>query len=104
MIQNTPTPLQQKANEFVNTMFYGTMMREFRQSQKNPYFDQGAAGRVFWQQFDMEVIRRMSQSSSSGLAKDLMKQLDSGATPWRQVNEASGRANSLMHHTEVRHG
>jgi Rod binding domain-containing protein len=104
MIQNTPTALEQKANEFINTMFYGTLMRDFRRSQQNPYFDQGTAGRVFWQQFDTEVIRRMSQAQPSGLAKDLMKHLDSGAAHWRQVNEASGRAKSLLQHAEVRHG
>ena len=104
MIQNTPTALEQKTNELVNTIFYGTLMREFRQSQKNPYFDQGTAGRVFWQQFDMEVIRRMSQSSPTGLAKDLMKHLDAGAAPWRRVNEASGWVKSFMQQVEVRHG
>ena len=104
MIQNTPTALEQKANELVNTLFYGTLLREFRQSQKNPYFDQGTAGRVFWQQFDMEVIRRMSQSPSTGLAKDLMKHLDSGAAQRQQVNEAAGEAKLFMQHVEVRHG
>ena len=77
MSSNTNPQLIQAANEFVNQAFYGTLLREFRAAQHNPYFDNGPGGKIFMEQLDTEIIRRMSQRESSPLAQALIDQLGS---------------------------
>ena len=104
MSQANSLALQQKSQEFINKMFYGTLLRDFRRSQQNAYFDQGTAGRVFWQLFDSEIIRHMSQAEPSGLAKDLMKHLGASTTLGRELSSATDRVNLAALDAEVRHG
>jgi len=74
--------LAQYANEVVNQVFYGTLMREFRNAQPPGMFDQGPGGQAFIRQMDMELVKRMSQGGNSPLAEVLLKQL----AP-RQINQ-----------------
>ncbi|MCP4707762.1 MAG: hypothetical protein GY869_03985 [Planctomycetes bacterium] len=67
--------LAQYANEVVNQVFYGTLMREFRNAQPPGMFDQGPGGQAFIRQLDMELVRRMNQGGNSPLAEVLLKQL-----------------------------
>jgi len=69
-------PLAQKANEVVNMVFWGAMLREFRQSHPPTMFEGGRAGGVFMRQLDMEVVRRISKSGSTPVADVLIKRLD----------------------------
>ena len=67
--------LARYANEVVNQVFYGTLMREFRNAQPPGMFDQGPGGQAFIRQLDMELVKRMSQGGASPLAEVLLKQL-----------------------------
>jgi hypothetical protein len=69
------TLLRQKATEFVNQVFYGTLMREFRNAQQPTMFDGGPGGTAFIRQLDMELISRISQRGDSSLADALLRQL-----------------------------
>jgi len=61
------------ANEFVNNVYYGTLMREFRRSQGNGLFGNAPGGKIFMEQLDTELIRRMSNSKHvSPLAQALV--------------------------------
>lgn len=64
------------ANEFVNHVFYGTLMREFRRSQGNGLFDHAPGGKIFMEQLDAELIRRMNNRRRvSPLAQALIDQV-----------------------------
>ena len=69
-------PLIQKANELVNTVFWGTMLREFREASETTMFDGGSAGATFTRQLDLELIKRISERGSSPIADMLAKKLD----------------------------
>ena len=75
MLQVGQTTLVQAANEFVNQAFYGPLLRELRESQNNPYFDNGPGGKTFLRQLDMELVRRMSGNKPSAIAESLLRQL-----------------------------
>lgn len=75
MLQVGQLSLVQAANEFVNQVFYGPLLREMRDSSQNPYFGNGPGGTTFMRQLDMEMLRRMSSDKPSALAQSLLKQL-----------------------------
>ena len=68
----------QKANQVVNQIFWGTLLREFRASQKNTILDKGIGSSVFMQQLDQELIKRISQRGKTSLTEVLLKQLAPG--------------------------
>ncbi len=68
--------LVQKANEFVNQIFWGTMLREFRDAHKNPILDNGPGAQTFVRQLDQMMIERISQRGKSPLTDVLLRQLD----------------------------
>jgi len=68
--------LLQKANEVVNTVFWGTMLREFREAGEPSVFNGGSAGATFTRQLDLELIKRISGRGSSPIAEMLVKKLD----------------------------
>ncbi len=67
--------LVQRANEVVNQVFYGTLLREFREAQEPTIFDKGPGGQTFIRQLDMELVKRISQGGNSPLTEALVKQL-----------------------------
>ncbi|MCK4629004.1 MAG: hypothetical protein KAT56_08365 [Sedimentisphaerales bacterium] len=67
--------LKTLANQVVNEVFYGTLMREFRNAQTPALFDQGPGATTFIRQLDSELISRISQRGDSPLAKALIRQL-----------------------------
>lgn len=71
-----PTDLRQAANELVNQMFYGTLMKEFRQGQSNPYFGNEPGGQIFQEQLDAELVRHIHQDRPGPLADSLIRALD----------------------------
>jgi len=68
--------LREAANEVVNKMFFGEMLKSFRQSQDNPYFGNGSGNKVFVEKLDSEMITAMSKNNRNGMADSLLKQLD----------------------------
>jgi len=68
--------LVQKANQFVNQIFWGTLLREFRDAHKNPILDNGPGSQTFVRQLDQMIIERISQRGKSPLTDALLKQLD----------------------------
>jgi len=74
---NRNTQLVQKANEFVNQVFFGTLLREFRESQQPTLLDRGLGSSAFIRQLDQELISRISQvDKPSAVTKALLRQLD----------------------------
>ena len=72
----TDPELVQKANQFVNQIFWGTLLREFRDAHKNPILDNGPGSQTFIRQLDQLMIERISQRGKSPLTDALLKQLD----------------------------
>jgi len=75
-VRETDPELVQKANQFVNQIFWGTLLREFRDAHKNPIFDNGPGSQTFVRQLDQMMIERISQRGKSPLTDALLKQLD----------------------------
>ena len=73
--EKSPATLKTLANQVVNEVFYGTLMREFRNAQTPTLFDQGPGATTFIRQLDSELISRISQRGDSPLAKALIRQL-----------------------------
>ncbi|MCG3179009.1 MAG: hypothetical protein BIFFINMI_01339 [Phycisphaerae bacterium] len=75
-------PLRQKIDEFLGLFFYGTMMKEARESRltdtKLGYG--GKAEKNFAAQLDLMLSQRMGQASHNSLGETLYKQL-SGYRP-----------------------
>ncbi|MBI9016611.1 MAG: hypothetical protein JEZ07_05035 [Phycisphaerae bacterium] len=67
--------LRQKAAEFVNKIFYGTLMQQMRQASDNPIFGKTPGMNIFQNQMDSEIINRISQSGDAPLVDAIMKQL-----------------------------
>ena len=67
--------LSQAASEFVNNVFYGTLLRQFREAQEPGIFDGGRGGKIFERQLDMELIKRISQRGDAPMADAVIKQL-----------------------------
>lgn len=68
--------LVQKACEFVNQVFWGAMLREFRGNRTPTIFDGGPGSDTFVRQLDMELLKRISQKGGAPLADALLRQLD----------------------------
>ncbi len=74
-IANTPT-LVQAANQVVNQVFWGAMLREFRNAHQDPILGGSPGADAFVQQLDQVLLDRMSQRGKSPLVDGLLKQLD----------------------------
>ena len=73
-IHNNPT-LEQAANQVVNQVFWGAMLREFRSSHQDPILGDSPGAGTFVQQLDQVLLERMSQRGKSPLVDALLKQL-----------------------------
>ena len=80
------------ANEFVNKVYYGTLMREFRRSQGEGLFGNTPGGKIFMEQLDSELIKRMgSRNRVSPLAQALVDRFTrNGST----AGKANGKVDS----------
>ncbi|MCF7957281.1 MAG: hypothetical protein K9M57_02400 [Phycisphaerae bacterium] len=67
--------LREKASELVNNVFYGTLLRQFRDAQEPVLFGHGPGGDAFSRQMDMELIKRISQRGDAPLVDAIMKQI-----------------------------
>ena len=74
-INNASPELVQAANELVNNVFYGTLLRRFRDAQQPTVFDSGTGGGTFQRMLDTEFIKRISQQGVSPVAKPLIRHL-----------------------------
>ncbi len=81
--------LRQAASEFINMTFYGTLMREFRESQDSSPWTGGPGGRAFTRQLDTEMIHRMSERADAPLVDAVIRQLTGDRLT--KMNEAAGR-------------
>lgn len=75
-----PQQLANHANELVNHVFYGTLLREFRETQNDPLLGNSSANRVFLKQLDMAVIRESSKGRPNPIARALIEQLEGPRT------------------------
>ena len=87
-------------SQVINQVFWGTLLREFRNNQQPTILDSGPGNMTFIRQLDMELIKRMSRPDNSPLAAAVMRQL--GVVGERQPGalrserfgpQLSGRAN-----------
>jgi Rod binding domain-containing protein len=76
------------ANEFVNNVFYGTLLRQFRDAQQPSLFDKGPGGSSFLRMLDTELIKRMSSRGVSPVAKSVINQLGKSQNPTRVLPNA----------------
>ena len=82
------------ANEFVNNVYYGTLMREFRRSQGEGLFGNTPGGKIFQEQLDAELIKRMgSRDRVSPLAKMLVERFTRNSSA---AGSATGTANGKV--------
>jgi hypothetical protein len=87
--------LRQKASEFVNQVFYGTLLREFRNAQPPGMFNQGPGAATFVRQLDMELITRISRGGDSPMTEALLKRLSRG----REIQNVLNQNNSQIQST-----
>lgn len=90
-------------NQVVNQVFYGTLLREFREAQENPFMGGGPGGQTFVRQLDMAIIERISGSKPSGVAEQLFKELDQAAQAerWRQEGQVRMQAMKIRNDTDA---
>ena len=86
--------LRRYASEVVNQVFYGTLLRQFREAQKPVLFGKGPGGSTFTRQLDMELIKRISQRGDTPLVDAIMKQLANNNGSERNLAEA-GKNNKV---------
>lgn len=93
MSNNVPdaglTPLRQKASELVNNVFYGTLLRQFRDAQEPVLFGHGPGGDAFARQMDMELIKRISQRGDAPLVDAIMKQITGDSKAEQTLNKTN---------------
>lgn len=72
--------LQALANRFVNQTFYGTLLRNLRESSQGTVMDSGPGSMTFIRQLDQELIKRISERGDSPVAAALVRKLGRSAT------------------------
>jgi len=75
---NSNTQLRQQVSEVVNNVFYGTLLRQLRDSQNSGIFDKGPGGTTFIRQLDSELIKRISQRGDAPLVDTIMEKITGG--------------------------
>ena len=91
-IQN-PSTLAQAANQVVNQVFWGSMMREFRAAHQDPILGSCPGAGIFVQQLDQVILDRMNARGDSPLVKGLLRQLGAqGRTQIRSGQVLSGKS------------
>ena len=81
------TQLREKASELVNNVFYGTLLRQFRDAAEPVLLGNGPGGDAFQRQMDMELIKRISQRGDAPLVDAIMKQIAGDSKTARTLNE-----------------
>lgn len=67
--------LRELTEQFVGQVFYGTLLREFRDAGRGNILDNGPGATTFIKQLDMELVKRIGGRTKTELADSLMKQL-----------------------------
>ena len=75
-LRTTNSELRTVVDEFVGLSFFGTLMRQFRQSQDmNSPFHGGQGEKIFAAQLDAEFAQRIGQRFQSTLGETMYRQL-----------------------------
>ena len=85
------------ANQVVNQVFYGTLMREFRNARPDGIFNKGPGGTTFIRQLDMELVSRISQRGGAPLVSALVKQLGGQ----HSLTELRNKINTYEHDSKL---
>lgn len=72
---NDNSELRAKASELVASTFYGTLLKEFRESSDSGMFDGGFGGKAFQQQLDTVFVTEISKQSNNSLVDSIVRQL-----------------------------
>jgi len=99
--RQTNAELIQNANLVYNQIFWGTLLREFRETSEPTVLDGGRGGAIFTRQLDQEIIRRMSlRGETTPLAKwltDKNRLRNSELVPLRAIESAGARPAVALH-------
>ena len=87
--------LRKLASEFVNHVFYGSLLREFRDSQQSTILDGGPGGSTFMRQLDMELIGRISKRGDAPMVDALLRQWDKKHTLSSEIKRSNNETQSL---------
>jgi Rod binding domain-containing protein len=69
--------LQKEAQRFVAQAFYGTLLKQMRQSPfRDPRFDGGRGGEVFNEMLDQHLSERMAGATDNQLVHSITQKLD----------------------------
>jgi hypothetical protein len=74
--------VQEQARKWVSQTFYGTMLKQMRDSPfKNEMFSGGRGGQAFTPMLDQHLADRMSRSADSGLVRQIARKLQARGAP-----------------------
>jgi Rod binding domain-containing protein len=84
--------LVKQTQKWVAQTFFGTMLRQMRQSPfKNDMFDGGKGGEAFHQMFDQHLAERMSVGAGKKLVDSIVRKIE-GAAAYRKMSKLPGAA------------
>ena len=91
--------LQKQANNLVGQTFFGTLLKQMRDSPfKSDLFSGGRGGQAFSEMFDQTLAMRMSQRSGQKLTRPIVKKFKAAAADAYERNK-----NFQKEHVDVAH-
>ncbi|HEY7116611.1 MAG TPA: rod-binding protein [Tepidisphaeraceae bacterium] len=85
------------AQKLVAQTFYGTMLKQMRQSPwRSELFDGGRGGQAFSALFDQHLAERMAHGADSKLVNSIARKLEGKTAYQRQLSAARSAANPLQ--------
>lgn len=81
--------LVKQTQKWVAQTFFGTLLRQMRQSPfKSDLFDGGKGGEAFHQMFDQHLAERMSVGAGQKLVNSIVRKIE-GAAAYRKMSKLS---------------
>jgi Rod binding domain-containing protein len=85
--------LEKQARKLVSQTFFGTLMKQMRQSPfKSDLFDGGRGGQAFGELYDQQLTERMSRGAGAHLVNSIVRRLEGRANAVRQQVAAGRKA------------
>ncbi len=87
------TQLVTQTQKWVAQTFYGTLLKQMRNSPfKNEMFEGGRGGEAFQSMFDQQLADRMSRSAGGKLVNAIVKKIEARETHAKSSHAASSAA------------
>jgi Rod binding domain-containing protein len=98
-------PLTKEAQQLVAQTFYGTLMKQARNSPfKNETMDGGRGGEAFGEMLDQHLADHMSRSTGSKLVHTLVNKLQAHGAYKKQASHGKHKRPSPVSLTSMGHG